>query len=400
MIKKHFVIILIFACLMMQSCSDRASDVTPSDSGNRDVSWSTPYRTFCPGYWEVVIIPETGQFECFQVREIYGCNNVLGFPEPPAMANLTIDFDTLDIDPANQTISVDVILKHPFHDPTFTGFDVRGVVFGPKVNNADGFTPVMALDRFSGEPFGHIDGLLGVPNSYADYDGSLWGYKFFCDDLGKDDSIITFFSDSDNLENRAKFTNGTTLSRHYELDWYDVENEFFVFNYAVYANYDWPVGDPPIDLDDFTITTANSQEAFCCDITELSNSLYYDEGTGGGSISLKLEIWDWQKNIRDVTIESLDETTIPETTEYEAAGPGGTEYSYIYEFIDISGHPQSEGDIDILITVTDPMTFGQSWFHGLLTPSNLLYGEEIYNSFIYTTNVNDLTGVSGIYSRN
>ena len=389
MMKNHFLLILIIACLIFQSCSGNAQDAIAPDTNEGDISLSTPYRTFCPGYWQVVIDPDTGQIECFQNREIYLCLNVLGFLEPPALTNLTIDFDTLDISPTNQTISVDVILKHPLPDPTFTGFDVRGVVFGPKVNNADGLTPVMAPEFFEGEPFGYSDGMLGVPNSSADYDGSPWGYKFFCDDLGKDDDIVAFFFDSDNLENRAKFSNGGNLSRHYELDWKNVEQDFFIFNYAVYANYDWPVGEPPIDLDDFAITTANSSEAFCCNITELSNSLYYDEGTGGGSIGLELEIWDWQKNIRDVTIESLDEITIPETTENEATGPGGTEYSYIYEFIDIQGYPQAEGDIDILITVTDPMTFGQCWFLGLLSPSNLLYGEEIYNCFIHTANVSD-----------
>jgi len=339
----------------------------------------------CLGFWQVSIDQETGRCDVVDLRSSELMLNVLGFLEPPVLEGMSINFDTLTIDEAHKIIEVDVILTHPITDAMFMGFDVRGVVFGPKVINADGLTIVPGPEFFKDVPFGYQDGLLGVPNSTAHYKG-LAGYKYFCDGLYKEESLATFMSTQANVDKRGVFSQGPKKNtRHYVLDWTNATHDFFVFNYAVYANYDWPVGSAPYDASDFDINKANSAEAFCCKVTELENSLYYAGGGGGGGgrISLMVEAWDWQTNINNVSIEAPG--VITKQTLTTPSGPGSTNKSFIYEFIDVPGTPTATGDLDILITAADPVTFGQAWFMGLLPPSNAKYNQKVYNSFIYTT---------------
>jgi hypothetical protein len=245
----------------------------------------------CFGLWQISIDPATGTGDIVQLRSADKIINVLGFMEPPPLTLMDLDWPNLVI--ADPVIEVGVILTHPIAgDDVFTGFDVRGVCFGPRVANADGLTIIPGPDYFTGVPFGWQDGLLGAPDSVGSYEG-LAGYKYFCDDLGATEDLVAFMSDTGNLDNRGSYGAGNTNQRDYILDWTGVTQPFFVFNYAIYANYDWPTGDPPIGLDNFDLTTANSAEAFACGVTEVANSLYY-AGSGGGAISLQLEVWDWQ----------------------------------------------------------------------------------------------------------
>ncbi len=339
------------------------------------------------GSWQVAIDPYTQGVEITQLRQCDYILNVLGFLEPPALTGMTINFDTLAIDFDNQLISVDVVLTHPLVSPegVFQGFDVRGIVFGPAVTNADGLTVVMNPEDFTSVPFGYQDGLLGAPDSYANYDG-LWGYRYFADNLDMDDDLATFFSVQENLDARGIFSEGTQNVRHYELAWGGSGYDMLIFNYAVYANYNWPVGDPPYELEDFLITTANCQEAFCASITETYNTLNYYEGAGTGMISLDVEVWDWQgQGSTDVTIESPAGGLA--AAAYTSTDAGTTDFSVIYHFVDLAPVPPIDGTLGFMIKVTDPMTFGASWFLELLPESNAMYNEQVYNCFAYTATV-------------
>ncbi len=379
---------ILLAVLMMVSCSGGGGNIlAPKDEAAVPIADAVG-STACLGLWQAVASPESGTLEITAVRESEYMLNVIGFLEPPALVNLQIDFSTLFIDFDTDEIFVDVILKHPLNSPTFKGFDVKGVVFGPKLANADGYTPVMNPDIFSGVPFGYSDGLLGAPNSVANFDNEISGYKYFCDGLGLNEDLAEFFTDPDNLDNRGVFPDGGVLRRHYDLAWEGSGYDLLVFNYAVYANYDWPIGDLPVDLDDFSISTANSAEAFCGKITEISNSLYYQSSGGGGAISLEAEIWDWQNNIESVSIRSLIPGIIDETPGV-LVGPGSTSHSNIYSFNNTPGTPTGSGDIDIVITAYDPETFAEAWFLGMLPTYNPLYDENVYNCFIHTAYVAD-----------
>ena len=339
------------------------------------------------GTYQVIIDKNTHQGEVVQLRGADQIVNVVGFLEPPPLGNMSIDWDTLVFD--DPFINVDVILKHPIPDPVFMGFDVRGICFGPDVLNADGLTPVMNPADFEGEPFGYMDGLLGAPNAYANYDG-VWGYKYFCDGLGLNDDLATFFQSETNLADRGVFRDGSLNTRHYDLSWEGKTTplDFLVFNYAIYANYDWPLQNPPT-VNDFNIT-ANSSEAFCFSATAVANTLYYDPigMTGGGALTADVEIWDWQGAAsQEVTIESVELGIIAQTAS-DADSTGSTTKSWIHTFTDVPGVPVSVGELDILVTVTDPdVTFGQAWFLDLLSPGNDLYDVNVWCQWLWTVNV-------------
>jgi len=376
---------LLLFLILAVSCSNGNTQPTAPMQEGKDSAANAYGSTTCLGFWQVTIDKETGTINAVDMRSSDLILNVLGFLEPPALKGLTIEFGTLKIN--DPIIEVDVVLTHPIPDPVFMGFDVRGVVFGPKVANADGLTIIPGPEFFTGVPFGYQNGLLGTPDSVAHYTG-LAGYKYFCDGLGKDADLAAFMSNPTNLEKRGVFSQGPNKNtRHYVLDWTGSSQGFFVFNYAVYANYNWPVGDPPIDISDFEITAANSAEAFCCRVTELANNLYFTVDSGaGGSISLEAEVWDWQVNVADVTIESVEPGVI-DTAEYDYDNPGTVNKSHIYGFADVPGTPTSTGPLEILITATDPMTFGECWFMAMLNPSKTMYSKNVYNCFIYTADV-------------
>jgi len=91
------------------------------------------------GFWSVEIEKSTREVKAIPIRNTDLALNVLGFLEPPSLKNLTIDFGTLVINTGQGTVQVDVTLKHPFQtaEKIFNGFDVRGIVFGAMVTNAD-----------------------------------------------------------------------------------------------------------------------------------------------------------------------------------------------------------------------------------------------------------------------
>lgn len=379
--------ILIFLMVMVVSCSNTGGDVTMPDSGFD--GWNDKAvasgDTICLGLWQFVAEKATGNIEISRMRSADKILNGLGFMEPPALTYLDLDWDDINIDFGNGTIDVGVILRHPLPDPRFTGFDLRGVVFGPEVTNADGLTIIPSPEYFTGVSYGYINGLLGIPDSTANFEG-LAGYKYFCADIGEDDILSEYFSLPTNIANRGHFPSAGNLQRNYHLDWNDVEHDFLVFNYAVYVNYDWPVGPPPYDLDDFSISTANCAEAFCCSVTELDNTLWSANEAGGGTISMEVEIWDWQLNISDVKIESVEPGVISETN-YSYNHVGSTDKSIVYGFENVEANPSATGDLDILITVTDPVTFGDAWFMNLLPPGHEMFDTNLYNCFMHTTTV-------------
>lgn len=378
---------IILAIASFVSCSGASEFVTLPGSPDpvvKETANAMPGTTMCLGFYQVTYDKASGNVDVTVPRNADKIVNVLGFLEPPALIGLSIDFDTIVFN--DPVLEVDVILKHPIPDPVFMGFDVRGVVFGPKVANADGLTIIPSPEYFTGVQFGYHDGMLGSPDSFANYEG-LAGYKYFCDDLSLNEDLAEFMSNPADYANRGVFSDGSTLSRHYVLDWGNVEYSFMIFNYAIYANYDWPVGDPPIDLNNFGISIANSAEAFCADITEVSNSLWFYGSSGGGGISLQVEVWDWQGEPVDVTLEA---GSVIAHTGYTSSGynlNGGEFTTYVYDFVGVAGTPTEAGDLDIIITVTDEVTFGEAWFLSLLGPGHVLYNDPVYNCFVHTAEV-------------
>ena len=180
--KFHLIVLaLILMSAFIFGCSGGSQNpITPDE--NKQVADATN-KSMMMGLWQVVIDKNTGSVDITRLRQLEAMINVIGFLEPPPLGNMTIDFDTLVIDFDNNLVAADVILSHPIDDAVFMGFDVRGIVFGPELTNADGCTPAMSPLNFEGEPFGYTDGLLGVSNSSANFNDEVNGYKYFADGL-------------------------------------------------------------------------------------------------------------------------------------------------------------------------------------------------------------------------
>ena len=149
----------------------------------------------------------------------------------------------------------------------------------------------------------------------------------------------------ENLDNRGHFSEGESIGRFYRLDFGDNPGEWLIFNYAVLASFDWPVGDAPYVLDDFPIETANTPEPFHAKVEVIENTLNFVEGSaiGDGELTVDVEVFDWQgADDSVVTIASVDGTSIAETPA-TSSHPGNTHCSTIFSFVDIPGSPASEG---------------------------------------------------------
>ncbi len=389
MIRNALIVLLITMFFQFLGCSGGSATTPVSPDYAVQAAHTGGAGGHILGVWQFAADPAAGTVDIAELRGSDFALNVLGFMEPPALQNLSIDFDTLDIDAENNRISVDVIFTHPFVTPTatFRGFDVRGIVFGPAVANADGFTPILRPKDFSGEPFGYVDGLLGAPDSFANYSADENGYKYFCDGLDADTELWEFFSDEDNIAMRGTFSEGEQNRRHYDLDFAAGESDFFVFNYAVLASYDWPAGDPPYAIEDFSMSTANTAEPFAFSYAVVENNLYYNGSEGGGDITFDIEAWDWQ-GITSAHECTIDAKAFGGTVPASSILPGNTSASGIFHFDAVPGTPTSTADIEIELTVADTSeTYGSFWFLDLLSPGNDLYDTPVYTKWYFTVPV-------------
>jgi hypothetical protein len=120
--------------------------------------------------------------------------NALNMLQTSTPIGLEIDPNSVQLMLSEHRVSLVVRLRHPLQPLAglFTAFDVRGIVFGPIVENADCFTAHLNPNDFSWVPFGYIDGDLGTPDWLADFHAPYSGYKYFCDGLGADDELVDF----------------------------------------------------------------------------------------------------------------------------------------------------------------------------------------------------------------
>jgi len=332
-------------------------------------------------FYTVSIDRGTGAIEAVPHRGAQDVLNVLGFLEPPALENLTIDFKSLEVDPAGNYVGVDVILTHPLDSNYFTGFEVRGVVFGPEVTNADGSTRWLNPSDFSDLPWGYTDGMLGTPDSYAHYADTYNGYKLFTDaypmpmrdaDWNGEEDV----SGWDNFDlHDTSFGAGESKSAHYDLDFGDDPLDFLIFNYAVIANYAFPTGPGPWNPEDFPLN-AHCPEPFLIGVEMYDNESYWDMGAAGGHISMGVRVHDWVNPTADVVQVSIPGLGIP------AALPSsfipcddGISGVFLFDLAVTSG--SGVGYYPMTVRVTDPMTYGQAYFLDGMPTSHSLYNEHI-----------------------
>jgi len=158
--------------------------------------------------------------------------------------------------------------------------------------NADGYTRWWNPHEFpvntSTPHQGYIDGLLGKPNSGANFDATLNGYKYFATDLTDPEATM---ADLD-VERRGAFEAGTSCTRRYQIYF---PPSGLVFNYAVDASWAPPTVNPPVNIPDDFPMEANRPEAYRYEIQNMDNTLIYHSGTGfsDGMLNMSVYIYDW-----------------------------------------------------------------------------------------------------------
>ena len=298
---RYSILILIAVLVFSIGCSGGGSSPDPVQPiENREVKANNSHE--CWGLWQFTADLENQTLDCVQLRQGMMHLNALPFLEPPALVNLSLD--SLEIN--GNIIEADIGLRHPFLGlDEFTGFDVCGILItkgsvsgfddsdivmvgdgDTRLLNADGYSRWWNPSEFTvndGSIFAYNDGLLGTPDSFANYDSTINGYKYYCEQLEADDLL----GEVDPLS-RGVFSAGQKNIRHYTIEMGDG----LVFNYAIDACWQFPQGDAPWTIPDDFAPEANRAEAWQISVTELSNTLYNDGATSGGELHLNVDVYD------------------------------------------------------------------------------------------------------------
>ncbi len=378
--------IFITLIFLMMGCSS-GTPLAPAAEAPLERATTISTSHFSMGVWQVTIDPVGETVDAVMLRTGNFHLNALPFLEPPALVNLSLD--SLQFN--GNVIEADIGLRHPFlglHE--FTGFDVCGVFIadgsvtgfgdsslrmaGPgntRLMNPDGWSRWWNPVEFpvnTGTIFGYNDGLLGTPDSVGNFNSTLNGYKYYCDDLGPSDPLSDI-----TLEKRGLFSAGQKNVRHYTIEM----NGGLVFNYAVDASWQFPSGDPPYTAPDDFGPDANRAEAYRIDIEETFNTLYNDGVTSGGELHMSVDIYDWQNaGLNTVTVESPSNFALVNVVTPTGGGDGYSTYE-----IDItSATPSAAGDMDILLSIASESADFEGFIPGVNTTAYFVHTTTVSTS--------------------
>jgi len=379
----RILILTILITALVCGCSGKGIDPTtpykPAASRHEQLSHAVW------GLWQGVINPGEQTLQFVQVRTVDFHLNALFFLEPPPLVNLTLE----SLKFIGNNIEADIGLRHPFLGLTeFTGFDVCGILItngsvsgfsdtkikmagggDTRLLNPDGYSRWWNPVEFpvnNGTMFSYKDGLLGTPDSKANYNSTLNAYKYFCDDLGPDDPLTNV-----TLEKRGMFSPGKKNIRHYTIE---IGNDGLVFNYAVDACWLFPTGSKPWTAPDDFPPGANRPEAWRLGVTELSNSLWNNGTSCGGELHLSIDVYDWfNGGLNSILVESPGNFSPVTVTTPSGEGPGYSTYT-----VDItSATPQASGPMDILISVVSEQENFQEFINGINTTAYFIHATQV-----------------------
>ncbi len=313
------------------------------------------------GIYDISIDLKTGTIDIIPLRQTQLRLNAVPALEPPPLANLNVA-NVVIIPPSpleDGRILCDVLLTNPYAGLSiFTGFDVKGIVFGPMLDNADGTTRWWNPVEFTGSGiFGFKPGMLGHQDISA-FTEIFNDYKYFSLGLNTDDVLSEEPVIGTVIDNRGHFPVGETLSRHYEINFGPDAADFFIFQYAVDASWAPPSGSPPYEPDDFP-PDANQPEAWVITTAEIENTLNYFNGEGTGELTLHVAVYDWQDCDDTQVAMVCDEpgVFIPQIS----LAPITVYPNYaIYEFIVTDAVPTHAGELPIMISaLSSDIVYGE-----------------------------------------
>lgn len=350
-----FLLIITLAIAAVFGCSSNGNiPVIPVESAQHNAESTNNHMLW--GLYQFTADPVGQTLDVTPLRMADLHLNALPFLEPPAKLYLTLEA----IEFNGNIIDADIGLRHPFLGLTkYTGFDVAGILItngsitgfdNPDIRiagagdtrllNPDGAARWWNPTEFpdDGTIFGYTDGMLGAPDSFADYNCTVNGYKYFCDELTDPDAPL---SDVNPL-GRGVFSAGQKNVRHYKIE---LGTDGLVFNYAIDASWKFPSGSSPYTAPDDFPEEANRPEAWWIDVEITGNTLWNDGVSSGGGLSMQIDVYDWYNvEMNLVSVESPGNFT----GEFDLVPTGGGEGYSTYE-IEITSATPAFGEIAVLI---------------------------------------------------
>ncbi len=378
--KKIYFIVLIFAVTAILGCSGGGDNPTaPSEQAAQ--STASHHQTW--GMWQFIADPEEGTLQVVQLRTGEFHLNALPFLEPPPGVNLTLESVKFN----GNVVEADIGLRHPFLGLTeFTGFDVCGILItngsvtgfdDPELRMAgDGDTRLLNPDGLSrwwnpaefpvnlGTMFSYNDGLLGTADAVGHYNSTLNAYKYFCDELEPTDPITDV-----SISKRGLFSAGAKNIRHYSI----ALDAGLIFNYAVDACWQFPVGGSPWQAPEDFPPGANRPEARYIEVAEIENTLWNDGDSSGGDLILAVDVYDWfNAGLNTIKVESAGNFMPLSSTTTIGGGAGYSTYE-----VDILDATPAADSITLFISV-ESESIGYDGF---------LPGKPVTSYFFYTADV-------------
>lgn len=225
-------------------------------------------------------------------------------------------------------LDIDIMITHPFDDPKFTIFDVRGIMMfnGSQVFPASGLS---ISDSSTG------DGELLNAEGYTQlYNGSTLGQagdfltyykgKFATPSIPNADlnGFIRHITDSPSNTRNALYAADSVIQM-YSLG---MPTGLFVLGYAVDASWDIPTADPVTDpMADFPVT-ANCLEPW--KLTVLEEPIGDGLTNEGGETKLVIDVYDWQGMGSHAAplVECSELFNGTEEAVFTSSGPGYSRY--------------------------------------------------------------------------
>ncbi|HEX9744402.1 MAG TPA: hypothetical protein VGB30_03150 [bacterium] len=326
-------------------------------------------QRFLWGYYEMAFDPVSSQMEIVPLRETAFHANVVQFLQAPYPLGIGVAIDSTDKIGQGE-LDVTVSITHPFDDPYYTGFDVRGIFIGlgtskstydtsltyaapseARLLNADGYTRWWNPVEFP------IPGLLGfTPGALGNnttFTTKLNPFKVFADHLGPQSEYVIPPGSRNEFTTTMK-----TNSRQYKLRFPLLGGIAQIkYNYAVDASWVDPVGDPT-DLNSFPLD-ANIPEPYQITVADTGSTAFYDPGSGlfGGDLKLQIGVSrhggeinvSWAaEELTKIVVESDNLFSPP--IEIDPAGPHtSVEDHVLYDILIPDVTPVSYANQDLLI---------------------------------------------------
>lgn len=334
------------------------------------------------GMWRVSIDSATGEIEIIPQRTAAFNVNVMQFLHPPYSPVHKMQINILpSSDLASGYVEVDVTFNHPFPGLNqYRGFDVRGIFMADgsqqtqhdpglrygdgKLNeaymlNPDGYTRWWNASEFS-DPMAILSFKPGKLGNDSNPTATLNPYKYYADDLAYGQDVATMTTN-----NRGVFSpTGPVHKRLYKIQFpVNAGVPSYTFSYAVDASWYEPDKSyaPEYPIESFP-PSAQCQEAYHLSVNTKDSDVWYESGKSGGSVKLKIEVFDWQGatnpsgvpgEVKAILVESPILANPVNVLPLSTAIPGSQSTSSVFQ-AELSGPAlklSSSGQFPVLICV-------------------------------------------------